>query len=139
MRAKDAVGRYGEDVAARHLSAAGFVLLDRNWRCAAGEIDIVAADRDTLVFCEVKTRRGLGFGGPLDAITHAKVRRLRALALRWLAERRDLASAARRPAAARSPSSPVICAGQPEIRFDVVGVVVPVRGPASVTHLRGVM
>jgi putative endonuclease len=58
VRAKDALGRHGEEVAARHLAAAGLVILDRNWRCAAGEIDIVAADGDALVICEVKTRRG---------------------------------------------------------------------------------
>ncbi len=58
MRAKDALGRYGEDVAARHLVDDGLVLLARNWRCAEGEIDIVARDGDVLVVCEVKTRRG---------------------------------------------------------------------------------
>jgi putative endonuclease len=140
VRAKDAVGRYGEDVAARHLAAAGFVLLDRNWRCAAGEIDIVAVDRETLVFCEVKTRRGLGFGGPLDAVTHDKVRRLRGLALHWLAERRELISAAGRPAGLGTvPPPPIFSSLPPPIRFDVVGVMVPARGPANVTHVRGVM
>ena len=60
MRAKDAVGRYGEDVAARHLTEAGLVVLARNWRCREGEIDIVARDGDVLVVCEVKTRREHG-------------------------------------------------------------------------------
>lgn len=138
MRAKDAIGRYGEDLAARRLAGAGFVVLDRNWRCATGEIDIVAADRDTLVFCEVKTRRGLAFGGPLDAITHAKVRRLRALALRWLAERRDVVAGAQRPGLP-GHASQVLAARPPQIRFDVVGVVLRPRGQADVTHLRGVI
>jgi putative endonuclease len=118
MRAKDALGRYGEEVAARHLIEAGLVVLDRNWRCEVGEIDIIAADGDTLVFCEVKTRRGSRFGGPLEAVTNTKVRRLRALALRWLADRQ---------------------VHVPSIRFDVVGVVRPTRGAAEVTHLRGVV
>ena len=69
VRAKDALGRYGEDVAARHLLSEGFVVLDRNWRCDVGEIDIVARDGDTLVVCEVKTRSGTGFGSPLEAVT----------------------------------------------------------------------
>ena len=56
MRAKDALGRYGEDAAVRHLVAAGYDVLARNWRCAAGEIDIVARDGRSLVICEVKTR-----------------------------------------------------------------------------------
>ena len=57
-KARRAVGAYGERVAAEHLVAAGLVLLDRNWRCTDGELDIVARDgADTLVICEVKTRR----------------------------------------------------------------------------------
>ena len=64
MRAKDAVGRYGEDVAARHLTEAGLVVLERNWRCREGEIDIVARDGDVLVVCEVKTRRSTTYGTP---------------------------------------------------------------------------
>jgi putative endonuclease len=118
VRGKDALGRYGEEVAARHLAAAGLVILDRNWRCAAGEIDIVAADGDALVICEVKTRRGSAFGGPLEAVTASKVRRLRSLALRWLASR------GMHPA---------------QIRFDVVGVLRPERGSAVVTHVKGVI
>lgn len=117
MAAKDAVGRYGEDVAVRHLMAAGFAILDRNWRCDAGEIDIVARDGDTLVICEVKTRRGDRFGTPLDAVTPRKLARLRKLAYRWLADRRIRARA---------------------VRFDVVGVLRGDRGAADVVHVRGV-
>ena len=54
--ARAALGRYGENLAARHLSDAGLRVLERNWRCREGEIDIVARDGRTLVFCEVKTR-----------------------------------------------------------------------------------
>ena len=80
MAAKDAVGRYGERVVARRLDALGWEVLDRNWRCALGELDIVAADHGCLVAVEVKTRRTATFGSPLEAVTPAKVARLRKLA-----------------------------------------------------------
>src|SRR5664280_1301356 len=79
MHAKDALGRYGEDVAVRHLLDAGWQVLERNWRCRAGEIDIVARDGGVLVFCEVKTRSSALFGVPAEAVRPAKVRRIRAL------------------------------------------------------------
>jgi putative endonuclease len=116
VRAKDAVGRYGEDVAVRHLADAGLEVLERNWRCREGEIDVVARDGDVLVFCEVKTRRSTGYGPPAEAITRTKADRLRRLALLWLRER---APACR------------------ELRFDVVSVLCRPSGPASVEHLRG--
>jgi len=115
-RAKDVVGRYGEDVAARHLVQSGLVVLERNWRCSIGEIDIVARDGDTLVVCEVKTRRGLGYGSPLEAVTARKLQRLRRLAAQWVREHEV------RPAA---------------IRIDVVGVLATGSGPATVQHVRG--
>ncbi len=118
MRAKDALGRYGEDVAARHLADAGVVVLERNWRCEAGEIDIVGREGHALVICEVKTRRGLGFGSPLEAVTATKAARLRRLAALWMAQRRI------------HPQ---------EVRFDVVGVLQTGRGAAQVEHLRGVI
>ena len=117
MRAKDALGRYGEDVAAQHLVDQGMRILDRNWRCKIGEIDIVALDGSSVVVCEVKTRGGYGFGSPLEAITAAKAARLRRLAGCWLADQ----------------------SGHPnEIRFDLIGVVQTGRGAAEVEHLRGV-
>lgn len=79
-------GIRGEDLAEEHLAASGLVVIDRNWRCRHGELDLVAVDGDgTLVFCEVKLRRGTGFGDPLEALTYAKVRRLRRLVGLWLA------------------------------------------------------
>lgn len=117
MRAKDALGRYGEDLAARHLLAQGIVVLERNWRCDAGEIDIVGREGQVLVICEVKTRRGIGYGTPLEAVTPRKVARLRTLAARWLSER-DV-----------RPSS---------VRIDVVGVLQPRTGAAQIEHVRGV-
>lgn len=66
MNARGALGRYGEDLAARLLTDAGMSVLERNWRCRAGEIDIVAMDGDALVVCEVKTRRVGDFEHPID-------------------------------------------------------------------------
>lgn len=117
MRAKDAVGAYGERVAERFLVASGLVVLERNWRCALGEIDIVARDGDCLVICEVKTRTTSTFGHPVEAVTRAKARRLRLLALEWVKVRGV------RP---------------PEIRVDVVAVLRSSQGAAQVSHLRAV-
>jgi len=116
-RVRAAVGAFGEDVAARHLAAQGMVLLDRNWRCDLGEIDLVLRDGRALVVCEVKNRRGDGFGTPAEAVTWRKQARLRRLAARWLAEH------------AVTPS---------EVRVDVVAVLVPRSGGPQVEHLTGV-
>ncbi|MBA3720690.1 MAG: YraN family protein [Nocardioidaceae bacterium] len=112
-----ALGAFGEEVAARHLVTKGMAILDRNWRCDIGEIDLVARDRDVLVVCEVKTRRGLGFGTPADAVTWDKLSRLRRLAARWLVEH------------------PV---GAVEVRIDVVEVLVLSNDGPRVEHLVGV-
>ena len=84
MRAKDVLGRNGEQAAADYLETEGFRILARNWRCADGEIDIVAMDRHMLVICEVKTRSGARYGTPLESVTRLKRNRLRRLAVRWL-------------------------------------------------------
>ena len=110
-----AVGAYGERLAERHLCDQGMVVLARNWRCAEGEIDLILRDREDVVFCEVKTRRGDRFGTPAEAIGPAKVRRLRRLAARWLEQTTV------RP---------------PEIRFDVVAVLPQPRGATVVEHVR---
>jgi putative endonuclease len=78
-------GTDGEDAVAAWYAARGYEVLDRNWRVRDGEIDIVARGRGALVFCEVKTRRGLGFGAPAEAVTPRKQQRLRTLARLWLA------------------------------------------------------
>ncbi len=77
------LGRWGEELAVRHLEKTGYVVLSRNWRCRDGELDLVATDRKRLVFCEVKTRSGLGFGSPAEAVTPAKADRIRRLAHQW--------------------------------------------------------
>lgn len=117
MRAKDAVGGYGERLALRHLVDAGLVIVERNWRCDLGEIDIVALDGDVLVVCEVKTRSTVAYGTPAEALTPVKLRRLWRLAARWLAEH-EL-----RPR---------------EVRVDLVAVLLQRRGPAQLEHVRGV-
>ncbi|MFJ1707345.1 YraN family protein [Kitasatospora sp. NPDC088346] len=81
------LGRYGEEVAARWLVQGGLRILERNWRCAEGELDIVALDGDTLAVCEVKTRSERGFQQPTQAIDQTKAERLHRLAQRWLDER----------------------------------------------------
>lgn len=93
------------------------VLLDRNWRCPEGEIDLVLRDGDVLVVAEVKTRRGVGYGHPLEAVDEVRLHRMRRVAAKWMAERRI------RPK---------------QVRFDVVGVLRPRFGPARVEHIRGI-
>jgi putative endonuclease len=71
---------------ARWYADAGYRVIDRNWRCREGELDVVVARGQVLVFCEVKTRRSTAFGIPAEAVTYTKQRRLRTLAMRWLDE-----------------------------------------------------
>ena len=118
VRAKDVLGRRGEDAAVDHLERAGLVVLERNWRCRAGEIDIVASEGRDLVVCEVKTRTGVRYGLPVEAVTPVKLERLRGLALAWLADRRPR--------------------GVDRIRVDVIGVLVPPVGQLVIDHIRGV-
>jgi putative endonuclease len=94
-RAKDVLGRFGEDLAAQHLVAAGVEILDRNWRCRDGELDIVAREAGTVVFCEVKTRTGTRHGTPAEAVDGRKTARIRRLAVRWLVEHPQLAGPVR--------------------------------------------
>ncbi len=111
-----ALGAYGERIAARHLTAQGLVVLDRNWRCDLGEIDLVLRDGPVLVVCEVKTRTSDVCGTPHEAVTPEKVDRLQRLAHAW-AEAQGI-----RPA---------------ETRIDLVAVHRPRRGAAVVDHVRG--
>jgi putative endonuclease len=86
MAYRQVVGRYGEDLACELLSAQGYEIVQRNWRCARGEIDIVAREGDCWAFVEVKTRRGHRAEYPEDGLTHAKLRRLSELGEWYLAE-----------------------------------------------------
>jgi putative endonuclease len=85
-----ALGGRGEDAAAAWYRRASYVVLDRNWRCTDGELDVVArsADGGVLVFCEVKTRSSAMFGSPFEAVSPAKQRRVRKLATLWLRSER---------------------------------------------------
>lgn len=92
MAAKDDLGRAGENRAARHLEALGYTVVDRNWRCPQGEIDIVAVRERRLSVIEVKTRRTDDFGHPFEAIDARKRRRLWGLAHAWAAAHPDVAA-----------------------------------------------
>ncbi|WP_125775166.1 YraN family protein [Antribacter gilvus] len=128
MRAKDGVGKYGEAVAARHVAARGWPVLDRNWRGKGGELDLVAIDGDLLVVIEVKTRSGTGFGHPAEGVTARKLARLRVLAGQYLSHHRLRC--------ADGADVPVHFAG---VRIDVVAVTLPRAGAAVVEHLEGVV
>jgi putative endonuclease len=121
LRTRRQVGELGEDLAVAELERQGMVVLERNWQCAVGEIDIVAEElergRRTVVFCEVKCRTGLGFGDPLEAITYAKLRKLRQLAGEWLAASKDKPEA---------------------VRIDAMGVVMLTGQAPRLTHVRGI-
>ncbi|MBX6768172.1 MAG: YraN family protein, partial [Actinomadura rubrobrunea] len=88
MNDNAALGRRGEHAAAAYLTRLGWTIIDRNWRCPEGELDIVAYDGRRHVVCEVKTRSTAAFGAPLEAITPDKAARLRRLAGRWAAAHR---------------------------------------------------
>lgn len=87
MADRRATGRRGEALAARYLEQQGYQLVERNYRCAAGEIDLVVQTGDALVFVEVRTRRSVALGTPEESITPAKAQRLIALAWTYLQER----------------------------------------------------
>jgi putative endonuclease len=117
VQAKDVLGQQGEQAAARFLAEAGLTVLGRNWRCRDGEIDIVALDGRTLVICEVKTRSGVRFGTPLEAVTRQKARRLRRLAVAWVRAHGLVFE---------------------QIRIDAIGVLQAASGDFSIEHIRGV-
>lgn len=113
------IGARGEQLAVEHLGGLGMTILARNWRCRYGELDVIAAEADgrAVVFVEVKTRTGDGFGGLPEAVTPAKVRRIRRLAGLWLAQQ-DHSWAV--------------------LRIDVIGVRLGGVCPHTLTHLKGV-
>jgi putative endonuclease len=117
MAAKDILGRRGENLAADHLTASGYTVVDRNWRCSQGEIDLVATVDGETVFVEVKTRSSAAFGHPLEAVTTQKLARLRRLAAAW-------------------------CDAHPgshdRIRIDVIGIIAPTHGLIEIEHLERV-
>lgn len=119
MNAKDSLARQGEHAAAEFLRRSGMRILDRNWRCSEGEIDIVAADRRALVACEVKTRSSTRYGTPLESVTGRKLSRLRRLAVKWVLAHGVLFD---------------------EVRVDVVEVLTSPAEPGGfqIDHVRGI-
>lgn len=113
------IGALGERLAVEHLTSLGLQVLARNWRCRYGELDVIAADDAgrVAVFVEVKTRTSDRFGGVQQAVTPAKVRRLRRLAGLWLAGQDD---------------------GWAQLRIDVIGVRIGRQRTPEITHLQGV-
>lgn len=111
------IGRLGEDLAADHLAARGWIILERNRRVARGELDIIALDGETLVFVEVKTRRTVMSGVPQAAVDERKLRRLRLLAGHYLMD-----------------SSPP----HRDLRIDVIAVLVAEGREPEIQHLLGV-
>jgi len=111
-----AVGTLGEDLATNFLTSRGFSILERNFRCKGGEVDIVARDRQdgSLVFVEVKTRRDLSFGVPQLAVTQFKQRQISKAALTWLARKRLQNSSA---------------------RFDVIAILLSEEGKHKIEHI----
>ncbi len=109
----------GEALAVDHLTRMGLRIMNRNWRCRYGELDVIACDETarTVVFVEVKTRTGDGYGGLAHAVTPRKVRRLRRLAGLWLAGQDQRWAA---------------------IRIDVIGVRIGRRRTPEITHLQGI-
>ena len=100
-QARRALGASGEEAVAAWYLENGYEVVERNWRCRAGELDLILRRNRTFVFCEVKTRTSDAFGAPVEAITREKQIRLRHLAARWLED---------------APLRPT------EIRFDVASV-----------------
>lgn len=113
---KRLLGQRGEAIAARHLTGLGMAVIDRNWRCDAGEIDLVLRDGRVLVVCEVKTRTSTAYGTPLEAIDQRKLDRLRRLAARWLR---------------------VHDCHPDDVRIDMVGVLAPPGLPVEIEHVEG--
>jgi putative endonuclease len=113
------IGALGEQVAVDYLQGLGLHVLGRNWRCRYGELDVIVADdaARAVVFVEVKTRTGEQFGGVAQAVTPAKVRRLRRLAGLWLAQQDGHWAA---------------------VRIDVVTVRIGRRHTPEITHIQGV-
>lgn len=120
-----AIGELGEHIAAEHLVEGGYRMLARNYRTRYGELDIVAADRGCLVFCEVRSRVSAGASGPagpLESIGPDKRRRLREMAKAWLVDRSEHRRAS---------------GGEQSLRFDAIGVTLRPDGTlVALEHVR---
>jgi putative endonuclease len=106
--AKQVLGKEGERIAEQYLKEKGYKLVERNYRCAAGEVDLIVLDRRVIVFVEVKTRTGHGFGTPLEAVQPRKQRKMMQAAQFFLTQKK---------------------LHQRDARFDVVGISWPGQEP----------
>jgi putative endonuclease len=109
------LGERGEEIAAGYLKGQKFTIVERNFRCKGGEVDIIARDGKTLVFVEVKTRRNLSFGPPQSALTPFKQRQISKAALTWLAKKKLFGASA---------------------RFDVIAILLPDHEVPVIEHIR---
>ncbi|WP_166873640.1 YraN family protein [Salinibacterium sp. ZJ450] len=116
MAQKDLLGKAGEELAAQFLEDAGYTVLDRNWHCRHGEIDLIVCDGAETAFVEVKTRRSVAYGHPFEAISAAKMGRMRRLAALWCE----------------------VHPGAPAIRLDAIAIIWPRDAAPSIEHLKGV-
>lgn len=113
------LGQIGERLTARYLAEIGAKILERNWRCGEGELDLIVQEADGVVVgVEVKTRRGLAFGEPIEAVTPPKVARLRRLLGVWLRDHPEIDAV--------------------DVRLDVVGVLIRPGKPVHLRHLSGI-
>lgn len=110
------LGRRGEEAAAVFLQGLGQRIVMRNWRCRFGEVDLITQDGDTLVFCEVKTRKSVRAGRPSEAITAKKQRKYSQLAALWLSRFQEEECA---------------------VRFDAVSILVTGEHSARITLIKG--
>jgi putative endonuclease len=109
------LGKRGEEIAAAYLKGQNFTIVERNFLCKAGEVDIIAREGKTLVFVEVKTRRNLSFGPPQMALTPFKQRQISKAALTWLAKKKLFGASA---------------------RFDVIAIILPDHEVPIIDHIR---
>ncbi len=109
------LGARGEEIAVAYLKGQKIIVVERNFRCKAGEVDIVARDGTTVVFIEVKTRRSMSFGPPQAAVTPFKQRQISKAALVWLAKRRLQEASA---------------------RFDVIAILLRDHAVPEIEHIR---
>jgi putative endonuclease len=111
-------GERGEALAARYLEKQGLIVLSKNWRCPAGELDLVLTDGSTLIICEVKTRTTDNYGTPAEAVDDAKVARIRRLAHRWRTEHQ---------------------VAHVKTRYDLVAILWPAGEIPQISHRKGVL
>jgi putative endonuclease len=109
------LGRRGEDFAAKYLRELGYTIIEQNFRVKCGEIDIIAREGDYLVFVEVKTRSGTGFGSPAEAVNYRKQQQIIKTALVYLSQNNLHES---------------------QVRFDVAAVMMPKSKPPSIELIR---